>query len=84
MPQVIEIFIERDLSYKLRGCFYNVRNKYGRFHHERVYDRVLSEQFEMYSIPFIDKPKIAVYSVLFLPMIGNILSPFSKIIRVSV
>lgn len=37
MPQVIENFLERDLSYKLRGCFYNVRNKYGRFHHERIY-----------------------------------------------
>lgn len=57
------IFLEKDLSYRLVGCFYDIRNKYGRGHNERVYDRVLDEQMKIKGIQFVDKPKIPIYSV---------------------
>lgn len=56
-------FLEIDLSYKLVGCFYRVRNKYGRFHHEKVYDIGLNEECNLIDLPFIDKPRIPIYSV---------------------
>ncbi len=56
-------FLEKDLSYKIMGCFYDVRNKYGSGHRERVYDRVLSEHFELKNIRYISQPRIDIYSL---------------------
>jgi GxxExxY protein len=56
-------FLEPDLSYRVMGCFYNVRNKYGRFHREKVYDIALNEEFKLSGLSFVDKPKIPLYSV---------------------
>lgn len=56
-------FLEKELSYKIMGCFYDVRNKYGSGHHERVYDRTLGEQFELKNIRYMSQPKIDVYSL---------------------
>ena len=63
MDKRLNKFLEPELSYKLVGCFYEVRNKYGKFHNERVYDKALSEILEINGLKFIDKPKIPIYSV---------------------
>jgi GxxExxY protein len=59
----IDNFIEPELSYKIQGCLYNVRNKYGRNHKEVVYDRALDEEFDLMDIKYINQPKIDVYSL---------------------
>lgn len=58
-----KIFLEKDLSYKLIGCFYKVRNLYGNGHREILYDRALSEVLTSEKIDFVDKPKISVHSL---------------------
>jgi len=58
-----DYFLAEKLSYRLMGCFYDVRNKYGSGHQERVYDRALDEHLSARNISFIDKPKIPVYSI---------------------
>jgi len=57
------MFLEKDLSYKLVGCFYEVRNKYGRWHRENFYDKVLDEVMEIKGLKFVDKPNIPLYSL---------------------
>lgn len=41
-----------ELSYKLRGCFFNVYNKLGFGHKEEVYQRALMEEFKINNIIF--------------------------------
>jgi len=57
------MFLEKELSEKLMKCFYAVRNKYGNGHNERVYDRVLDEQFDIISIEYISQPRVQIYSI---------------------
>ncbi|HPA25551.1 MAG TPA: GxxExxY protein [bacterium] len=56
-------FLEKELSYNIVGCFYDVRNKYGSDHSERVYHRTLAEHFYFKGIKYVSEPKIEVYSV---------------------
>ncbi|MDD5289800.1 MAG: GxxExxY protein [Patescibacteria group bacterium] len=56
-------FLEKDLSYEIVGCFFDVRNKYGSAHNERVYHRTLAEQFDIKKIKYISEPKIEVFSL---------------------
>lgn len=65
-----KIFLERELSYKLVGCFYKVRNLYSSGCREKFYDKVLDEVFIEAGISFIDKPKIQQHSL----MTGKIIS----------
>ena len=58
-----QIFLEKELSYQLISCFYDVRNKYGRWHSQRVYDRALGEQFDLKGIKHISQPRINAYSI---------------------
>lgn len=37
--------LERELSYKVQGCFYAVANKYGKGLKELVYQNTLAEEF---------------------------------------
>lgn len=55
-------FLEEELSYALMGCFFDVRNQYGRWHKEKVYHRVLKEKFDREKIGYIYEPKIDIYS----------------------
>lgn len=55
-------FFEKELSTQLMGCFYEVRNKYGRFHRERLYDTALGELFTLRKIPFVAQPRIGQFS----------------------
>ena len=57
------IFLHGDLSYRLVKCFYNVRNKYGKHHPERVYHQALREELEIENLLYKNKPKIILYSL---------------------
>ena len=54
--------MEKDLSFKLMGCFYKVRNVYGCGHREKIYDRVLDEVLVEAGLKYVNKPKITLYS----------------------
>jgi len=56
-------FPEKDLGGNLMQFFYDVRNKYGRWYSEKVYDKALKEQLELKKINFIYQPRIDIYSV---------------------
>jgi len=56
-------FLEKELSYKLVGCFYKVRNLYGSGHRENFYDKVFDEVLGLENIRFINKPKVDLYSI---------------------
>ena len=56
-------FLYSDLSYRIVRCLYNVRNKYGMHHNERVYHLALKEEFVLANIIFKSKPKIDLYSL---------------------
>lgn len=56
-------FLEKDLSYRLMGCFYKIRNLYGSGHRENFYDKVFNEVLNLENIKFIDKPKVNLYSI---------------------
>ncbi len=57
------MFLEKALSEKLMGCFYDIRNKYGPNHRENFYHRVLIELIGLRKIEFKNKPKINKYSL---------------------
>lgn len=61
--QIATEFLDRDLSYKLVKCFYNIRNKYGMHHNERVYHLALREELDLMEINYKSKPKIDLYSL---------------------
>jgi len=54
--------LEQDLSYKLRGCFYNVANKYGKGLKENIYQKVLAEELEAAELAFVQQLRIDIYS----------------------
>ena len=55
--------LEKELSYKLVGCLYRVRNLYGSGHRENFYDKVLDEVLVSEQIQFANKPRIPLYSI---------------------
>lgn len=57
------MFFEKELSEKLMGCFYDIRNKYGLHHRENFYQGVLAELLELRNIKHICQPKINKYSL---------------------
>jgi len=56
-------FLERDLSYKIRGAIYNVSNKYGTGLKEQIYQKALEEEFTKQDILFERQKRINIYSV---------------------
>ncbi|MCX6720867.1 MAG: GxxExxY protein [Candidatus Staskawiczbacteria bacterium] len=59
----IDSFLERDLSYKLRGAIYNVANKYGAGLKEQIYQKALAEEFTKQNISFEQQKRINIYSL---------------------
>lgn len=57
------MFLEKTLSAKLMGCFYDIRNKYGPNHRENFYHQVLVELIDLRRIKLKNKPKINKYSL---------------------
>ena len=58
-----DTFLERELSYKVRGAVYNVANKYGAGLKEKIYQKALSEEFTKQKIPFEQQKRINIYSL---------------------
>ena len=59
----IDSFLERDLSYKLRGAIYNVANKYGPGLKEQIYQKALAEELTKQKISFEQQKRINIYSL---------------------
>jgi len=55
-----DALLYRDLSYKVRGCFYDVYNDLGPAHKEQVYHESLKVAFEQNNIVFNSKKRIPV------------------------
>ncbi|MFA4830867.1 MAG: GxxExxY protein [Patescibacteria group bacterium] len=55
-------FLEKDLSYKLMGCFFKIRNLYGGGMREKFYDEVSDEIMREAKLVFINKPRIELFS----------------------
>lgn len=55
--------LEAELSYKIRGCFYNVTNKYGNGLKEKIYQKALAEEFSKQRLKFVEQKKIKIYSL---------------------
>lgn len=53
---------EEKLTYALRGCFYNVRNKYGAGLKESIYQTALEEELQIADLKFTAQPRINLYS----------------------
>lgn len=45
------------------GCFYDIRNRYGKDHRENFYHQILLELLELRGIKYKSKPKINKYSM---------------------
>ena len=69
MPTIIE----KELSFRLVGCLYKVRNLYGSGHRENFYDKVLDELLISDAIPFTNKPRVPLYSMQTGKIITNII-----------
>jgi GxxExxY protein len=57
------IFLEKELGSILMKSFFEIRNKYGRWHNERIYDRALQEHYDGIKLKYISQPRIKVYSL---------------------
>ena len=55
--------LEEELSYKIRGCFYNVANKYGKGLKEGIYQKALEEEFEKAGLKFEAQKRIDIFSI---------------------
>lgn len=63
-------FLHKDLGYKLRGCFFAIRNEYGPGQKESVYVNLILEYLKHKDI-FAEKEKVInIYSVLSGKIVG--------------
>lgn len=60
-----------ELCYKIVGCIYDVRNKYGNGQKESVYQNALAEAFTQVQIPFRQEVPIVISSVDTGKKLGN-------------
>ena len=64
-------FLYPNLSYKLVGAIYNVRNIYGFGQKELVYQKALAEELDELNIPYNREVSIAIKSVKTNRTLGN-------------
>ncbi len=57
-----ENFLHKDLSYKLRGIFFDIRNTYGPGQKENVYQNLLAETLKTSKIMYEKEKAINIYS----------------------
>lgn len=55
-------FLHKDLGYKLRGCFFYIRNNYGPGQKESIYTNLITEWLKQNKIPYEKEKSIKVYS----------------------
>jgi len=56
-------FLYKDLSYKLQGIFFEIRNTYGPGQKENIYHKLLEEIFKRDKIPFEKEKAINIYTI---------------------
>ena len=56
--------LHEEITFKINGCAYKVRNAYGMHHKEIVFHKGLAEQFTSENIPFVSQPRINIHSAL--------------------
>ena len=66
----------KDLSYRLQGCFMEVRNNLGPGLKEIVYQNALTEELEAQKIPFEKEKNIRIYSPKTGKSLGNYRADF--------
>jgi len=54
-------YIYKELTYKIRGAFFEVYNTLGPGFKEAIYHRALREEFTIRKIPFEEKPKLPIF-----------------------
>lgn len=57
------ILLERELSYKVQGAFFDVYNKYGNGLKEKVYEKAVIEVLEIKGVGVMAQVRINIYSV---------------------
>jgi len=67
----INDFLYKELSYKLVGAFYNVRNSYGSGQKELVYQNALAEELDSLKIPYKKEVSISIKSIKTGRTLGN-------------
>jgi GxxExxY protein len=55
-----KLFLYRDLSYRIRGCFYDVYNELGPAHKEQIYQEALKLVFKEKDIKFKDNKRLKI------------------------
>jgi GxxExxY protein len=55
--------MEKELSYQIQKCFFNVANKYGKGLKENIYQKALAEELEKTGLQFDQQKRIDIYSV---------------------
>jgi len=68
--------LEADLSYKIRGCFYSVFNKYGPGLKEIIYQKALEEEFNKQKVKFYSQKRINIYSLDSGKLLGTYIPDF--------
>jgi len=58
----MEKLLYKDLSYKLRGLFFQIRNTYGPGQKENIYSNLLTEALKENKIPFEKEKFINIYT----------------------
>lgn len=59
----MEKILEKELSYRIQKCIYNVANKYGKGLKESIYQKALAEEFEKEGLVFEQQKRINIYSL---------------------
>jgi GxxExxY protein len=54
--------LEKELSYKIQGCVFDVSNKYGKGLKEIIYQKALEEELDREGISFESQRRINIYS----------------------
>lgn len=57
-----KLFLEKELTYQIRGAIFTVANKYGSGLKEHIYQKALAEELESRNIPFKEQKRISIYS----------------------
>ena len=55
--------LEKELSYKVQGCIFEVANKYGKGLKEIIYQKALEEEFEKQNLKFESQKRIKIHSL---------------------
>lgn len=58
--RLVNDLVDKDLAYKLVGCFYNVYNELGPGFKESVYHRALAIEFDIQDIPYEKEKRITI------------------------